>query len=296
MAHRLRINSSLVTLMVVALLGALLLPPNWGGWIRGPASYAFWPVSASVRALARAVNLKVATPRRTVSEERQAPKNDEQLRAAYEKLQNELETLKSQYVLLQSQNEELQQRLNERKNWPAELLKQSKVVEVASGDAGNRQMLTLRPGGLENPTNDAAVLVGTDIVGKLKIVGLGVVKVLLITDRDSVVSGEFTHYHPDGSGIERVQAPLCAARGDGAGGLLIKGYKLTDLQGPDKKRKVVPGDRLVLHDSEWPSAVQSFCIGEIEEIRPDSRNLFCDIRIRPRRDLMKLRDVMVLRR
>jgi cell shape-determining protein MreC len=52
----------------------------------------------------------------------------------------------------------------------------------------------------------------------------------------------------------------------------------------------------VLRDAEWPTAVQSFCIGEVEEIKPDSRGLFCDIRIRPRRDLMQLRDVMVLRR
>lgn len=296
MAHRLRINSSLLTFMVVALLGALLLPPNWGGWIRGPATVLFFPVSASVRGLCRVVNLKVATPRRPISEEREAPKNDEQLRAAYEQLQNEHETLKSQFALLDEENKKLRIRLDERKDWPADLLKQSKVVEVAGGDAGNRQMLTLRPGGLDNPTNDATVLVGTDVVGKLKIVGLGAVKVLLITDRESVVSGEFTHYQPDGSGIERIQAPLCAARGDGAGRLLIKGYKLTDLQRPNKSLKVTPGDRLVLRDSEWPTAVQSFCIGEIEEIKPDSRNLFCDIRIRPRRDLMKLREVMVLRR
>lgn len=296
MAHRLRINSSLLTFMVVALLGALLLPPNWGGWIRGPVSYLFFPVSASVRGLARVVNLKVATPRKPISEEQQAPKNDEQLRTAYEKLQNEHETLKSLYVGLMDENAELKTRLNERKNWPPDLLKESQVAQTAGGDAGNRQMLTLRPGSLENPLNDAPVIVGYDLVGRLKIVGLGAVKVQLITDRESVVSGEFTHYHSDGSGIERLQAPLCAARGDGGGRLLVKGYKLTDIQGKDRKLKINVGDRLVLHDSEWPALLQSFCIGEIEEIKPDSRNLFCDIRIRPRRDLMKLREVMVLKR
>src|SRR5207302_6342702 len=129
----------------------------------------------------------------------------------------------------------------------------------------NRQMLTLRPGSIDSPTNDAPVIVGYDLVGKLKIVGLGTVKVQLITDRESVVSGEFTHYQQDGSGIEPIRAPICAARGDGAGRLLVKGYKLTDLQGPNKQLKVNPGDRLVLRDAEWPAAVQNFCIGEIEE-------------------------------
>src|SRR5947209_8770019 len=155
MAHRLRINSSLLTLMVVALLGALLLSPDWGGWLRGTASILVFPVSASVRGLARAVHLKVATPRRPISVERQTPKNDQELRAAHEQLQNEHETLKSLYAGLLNQNEELRRRLNERKDWPPDLLKESQVAQAVGGEAGNRQMLTLRPGSIDSPTNDA---------------------------------------------------------------------------------------------------------------------------------------------
>jgi len=239
-----------------------------------------------VRSLSESVSSTVSTPRRSIG----AQHNDSK---SYEQLENELETLKSQYMRVQKENDNLRAQLDERKNWPKDLQKMFSVVQVVGGDGG-QQSLTLQPRGVEDPVHDSPVLYGfSDVVGRLRIVGPGTTTVSLITAAKFSVRGEFTHYIADGSGVERIK--VVSLTGDGRGNL-IASDKLVSFQrsATDKQLKVAVGDRVILSDPDWPSIAQGFCIGEITKIDP--KGLFCDFVVRPRSDLMKLKEVMVLKK
>lgn len=284
----LRFNPNLYLVLGIALLCALSLQPTTLNWLRAPTSILFYPVSAPSRAIARSINSRVSTLSRSVSAERSASKSAEQL-------QNENETLKSQIAYYQSQNDELQHRLDERKDWRADLMKLCEVASVSGADPSGRQVLVLSPGSARNAKESAAVLDGQHFVGKLDVVGIGQSKVILITDADMSEYVEMEHYRPDGSGFERVKMTV-SPRGDGKDHVIISHVKKTDIAFGEKGQKVNVGDRVVLHDSDWPPELEGLGLGEIESFTPASTPLFCNIVVRPFNDLMKLRQVMVWKR
>ena len=281
----LRFNPNLFLLLGIALLGALFLQPTSLNWLRAPTTILFYPISAPSRAIARSINAHVSTPSKSVSAERSASKTVEQL-------QNENETLKSQIAYYQSQNDELQRRLDERKDWRADLMKLCEVASVSGADPSGRPILVLSPGSARNAVESAPVLDGQHVVGRLDVVGIGQSKVILITDVDVSETAEMEHYRADGSGFEPVKLPV-SPRGDGKGHLIVYGVKKTDIAYGEKGQRVNIGDRVVLHDTEWPRELQGLGLGEIESFTAGTTPLFCNIVIRPFNDLMKLRQVMV---
>ena len=281
----LRFNPNLFLILGIALLGALFLQPNSLGWLRAPTTILFYPISAPAHAIAGSIRAHFSTPQKSVGAERDSDKSREQL-------QNELETLKSQFAYLQSQNEDLQRRLDERKDWRQDLMKLCEVASVSGADPSGRRVLVLTPGSARNAADSAAVLDGRDFVGRLDVVGIGQSKVILITDGDASESAEIRHYRSDGSGFERLKMPV-SVRGDGKDRLIIYGVKKSDIAFGDKGQKVNVGDLVVLNDPEWPHDAQGLSLGEVESFTAGSTPLFCNIVVRPHSDLMKLRQVMV---
>ena len=95
------------------------------------------------------------------------------------------------------------------------------------------------------------------------------------------------------------------AEGTGKGTLLIRGLSLAAVNnagseeakatGDDGSVGLKVGDLVILSEKDWPPYLKGWVLGSITSITPrDDAPLFAQITVKPMRDLLMLREVMVV--
>jgi cell shape-determining protein MreC len=282
-----RYSFGLFFLMFLSAVSAVLMPPRMGDSLRKTSSL-FIPVSLPVRVIAGSVDARLVKPDPTPSAEVLAGRTTKQLH-------DDITTLNYQVNQLISENNLLQEKLD--LIGALDTKTPVKLVHVFAADLGAQQVLTMQVSAREAlAPGTPAMYPPKNLAGKVEIVGLGAASVRLITDRASVVTGEFRRYQKD-TGQVRLRKELKNVAGTGNGRMVIEHVKRDEAFPPGQPgANLAPGDWLVVNDKDFPAFVQGWKIGEIESFRDSKREKgsgFVDIIIRPEGDLMKLVEVMV---
>jgi hypothetical protein len=279
-----RIKHLAGVLMTLCLLCALAVPPASVARLDASVAILFRPVSIPARAVAARL-LSRSQPLPT-AETRSDPD-----------LRKENESLRQQVVYLRAQLDVYTQRDKDRQAI-GDLALLCTPIEVLAGDSGLRDMLAIDAG-------SGSVRVGMPVVyahglaGRIDAVGPASSRVRLVTDVGMILQAHIVRYI-SGADEKPVLAQITIGdpmvEGAGNGTMLI--HNLTCQQAiADGKSRLLPGDWIVLYDSDWPSAVWNTRIGFIQSIAPQRAHpLFAEVIVVPAARLDQLREVQVLTR
>jgi cell shape-determining protein MreC len=213
----------------------------------------------------------------------------DQLRGENEKLRLTVANLTSQLASLKQ--------LNADRQMLGDVRPLCEPFPVAGTDSGPRRALILQTIGRGNVAQGQPALYSGGIAGRVEQTGPGSAIVRLITDKNFRLTGGFGRFERDKEGhvvfkkleMPHSQPPLL--EGTGRGTMRIENVDMKDA----RANHLAAGDWVVLADHDWPLQLQGYKLGQIESIdtRP-SAPLFALIEVRPVRDLMELREVMVM--
>lgn len=145
---------------------------------------------------------------------------------------------------------------------------------IARDPLGFRDTIIIDKGKKDNVQKDMVVVNGNGLVGRVRECGWSISRVLLITDRDSVVSAIVQRTRDEGAVVGTTP------------GLIMK---YLDLSCDVKK-----GDKVM---SSGFSGVfeKGILIGEVVSIKKDASGLYLNLDIKPEVDMMRLEEVLVMR-
>ena len=280
-----RFNRILLSLMALAAISALAMPPTMGDSFR-KISILFMPVSLPVRLIAGSVDARIVKPIPTPSAELNAGRTAAQLR-------DDNETLKYQVQFLDDENKRLHAKLDALGKLESKTA--VRMVPVVGGDLGTQQVLILQPGSGDGVTSNMPVVyLPRNLAGKLEVVGLGAARVRLISDRNSTVTGIFQRERKDLGRFQDMPQPLKTMEGLGNGKMVIRSVKKEEAAPSGHlELSLAVGDQFVVRDKDLPEEVQGYKLGEIESITDSKQPQFVTIVLRPDQDLMKLREVIL---
>jgi cell shape-determining protein MreC len=290
----LRFNHIFVLLLLLAAIGAVVVPVGTGDGARAVVAGVFAPVSWPARGVAGWVHDSVRGDR-AVDDEAMA----EGKARTVDQLRGENELLRLTVASLSSQLDSLKQ-LNADRRMLGNVRPLCEPFSVVGTDSGPRQSLILQTLGRGAVSPRQPVLYSGGIAGRVERTGVGSAVVRLVTDRDFRVTGGFGRFEREGAvakgrvifkelKLSHSQPPLL--EGTGRGTMRIQNVDMKQAEAAH----LAPGDWVVLADPDWPPQLQGYKLGQIESIdsRP-SAPLFALIQVRPARDLMELREVMVM--
>jgi cell shape-determining protein MreC len=285
MSH-LRFNHVFVGLMLLAGVIAFAVPPRYTDLPRRRVDIVFAPVAAPLRQLAIAISGQIRS-RADGAPGFDAGSGPAETRA-------EIDRLRTTIASLTVQNAELRQ-LNASRELAGEVSRYARPFKVIGGDGGGRQALTLAASTGDRVAVNQPVLHRDGLVGKVASVSSGGAQVRLVTDRGFCVAGAFGRFQrtADGRAVEFIRLatppPLLEGRGDGTMGII--NLTLEQL----REAGVKEGDWVVLRDADWPVLVNGFLLGYVDRIQQRPRApLFAEVIVRPRGQLLQLREVMVV--
>jgi cell shape-determining protein MreC len=279
--------------MSLAAASAFLIPPSYTARVTPRLEWLFAPVARPAGAIAgwahgRSSELPAdARPERKIVAE-----NDE---------------LRQQNVYLRQRVEDLE-RVNADRAQLGDLRTLCTPVPVIGGDPGTRESLAVEASSLGGLRDGMYVIYPGGIVGTLRS-GVAGGQVELITNPGKRVYAYFSGKRDgpaakgqaaDGkddrpanaAGFVRLNKERVLVEGAGKGHMVVRLAKVSDV---NRKWGLQKGDWVVLDDDEWPLRLHGVRIGWVADIVSSRDNpLFCEIRITPAADLMKLREVMVL--
>ncbi|MFC1667612.1 rod shape-determining protein MreC [Candidatus Omnitrophota bacterium] len=146
---------------------------------------------------------------------------------------------------------------------------------IARDSLGVRGAIIIDKGKRDGLRKDMAVISGNGLVGRVRETGWSISRVLLITDRDSVVSGIVKRTRDEG-----------AVAGNMPSGLIMKYLDLDcDVKNGDKV--ITSGFSGVFE--------KGVLVGEIASIYKDVSGLYLRAVLKPEVDMMKLEEVLVIR-
>jgi len=155
---------------------------------------------------------------------------------------------------------------------------QRKVIPamvIAKDHLGLKDTIIIDKGKSHGVTKDMVVISGGALVGRVRECGWGISRVLLITDRDSVVSGIVHRTRDEG-----------IVTGNLHSNLLMKYLELnSDIEEGDK---VITSGFGAIFD-------KGIFIGEVESVKKDTSSLYLNAIIRPEVDMRQLEEVLVIR-
>jgi hypothetical protein len=271
-----RFNQVFAFLVIVALVGALLIPPSVTARADGKADLLLVPIAKPARAIAnlfhRKYGHKPLPPGETV------PPTDQQLAA-------ENIDLKQQVVFLNRQLEDLRLVEEERKRL-GKLIDYFKPVGVVGGDASpGRESLSLMLASGVTFAANTPVMCPDGLVGRIT-EGR---RVRLITDPGYKITGAFGRWEKNV--WNPVTTPKAACTGIGNGTIRIDNLTLKEAE------VIKPDDWVIVNDTDYPDIMQGRPLAKVETVRPiPAKPLFAEIIARPRKDLLKLREVLVMRK
>lgn len=287
----LRFRHIFVVLLFLAAVGAFVVPAQSGDGVRAVVAGIFIPVSWPVRTLAGWAHDRLVGNH---------PPDDQAVGGgksrAIDAIRLENESLRITVANLTSQLGALKQ-LNADRQMLGAVRPLCEPFAVVGADSGSRRSLILQTAGHGDIQEGQPVLYYGGIAGRVEKTGIGSAIVRLVTDRSFRLTGGFGRFERDEGGhvlfhpltLSRSQPPLL--EGTGRGTMIIENVDMKDVKDVELK----PGDWVVLADRDWPIQLQGYKIGQVESIdtRP-SAPLFARIEVRPLRNLMQLKEVMVM--
>jgi cell shape-determining protein MreC len=280
-----RFNHLFLGLMAASGVASFILPPTVSGKFKGRADGLFTPVAYPLRKVAGGIARQF---------NKSSPMPGFDVASAPADARHEIERLRSQVAVLTVQLVGLKE-LSAGRELIGEAHKYAVPLKVIGNDPGGRDALILAGSTADAIKRDDPVLRADALVGRISNVTGGGAQVRLITDRGSAVSALIGRFRqaPDGKRVEFVATatppPLVEGRGNGA--MSITSLTMAQVQ----EAGVAKGDYVVLKDDAWPLLVNGFLIGTVESIGPSLKSpQFAEITVKPRQDLTRLSEVMVV--
>lgn len=275
-----RFNNVFIGLLALSAVSAFVVPPRWGNAVRGWGDGIFAPVSYPVRQFAMMVTRR--------GEGVAAPAFDTKIASADAKA--EIERLRTTVASLAAQVAELR-KLNFNRELAGEVGKFSLPFKVTGAGTGRDVLMVAGTSG-DGLAVNMPVAFSDGIVGKVTSVGAGGAQVRLITDRGARVMGVFCRWEENRFVRLATDPPLVEGQGRGV-------LKVFNLHWKKVKDVVQVGDWVCLdnvqRDEDWPLMMSGYRVGQVEAVQEWARNpLFAEITVRPRINLMHLREVMVV--
>jgi hypothetical protein len=272
-----RFNTVFGAMTMGAALCALVLPPKATDRVRAHAEVLLLPVSKPTRGIAgmfsRRYGAKTLPPGETV-------------RPTDQKLALENSDLKQQVAFLSHQIQDLRLVEEERKRL-GPLLQYFKPVAVIGGDSTpGRESLSILPSSDVDFAKDTPVMCPDGVVGRLT----DARRVRLVTDPGFKITAGFGRWS---EGLWKpIDTDKAACTGIGNGAMRIDNLTMKQVEGLKVDDWVVIGE-----DTDFPKLMHNRPCGVIETIRPiPSKPLFAEIVVKPRVDLRKLSEVLVMRK
>lgn len=276
---QIRFNQAYIAIVTAGVASMFFIPPSVTNRAKGKEELLLLPVVKPVRAIASVFARKYGEKTLPAGETHQRTDNE---------LSSENAELRQQVAFLTRQIEELQfidaqrKRLGPLRNYVT-------GVGVIGGDATpGRESLSLMPTSAGDVSQDAPVMTPDGAIA-------GTIqgnRVRLITDKNSRVSGSFGRWD-GGRWTPIATSKRASVVGAGGGRMRIEHLTLAEVT------ELKPGDWVVLAEAEGAHSAMLLnrLIGQIESIGPlPGRPQFAEIVVRPNEDLMRLREVMVLKR
>ena len=276
MSHS-RFNTLFGAMIMGAVLCALVIPPWVTDRVRKHADLVLTPISKPVRSIAGAFNHRFG--------ERRLPPG-ETARPTDQQLATENVELKQQVAFLNRQLEDLRLVEAERKRLGS-LIQYFKAVSVVGGDSTpGRESLSILPASGVEFARDTPVMCPDGVVGRLT----DARRVRLITDPGFRITAAFGRW-TDGV-WNTVATPKGACVGMGNGTMRIENLTMKEAE------VLKPGDSVIVgEDTDFPDIIHGRPFAQIDTIRPmPAKPLFAEITVKPRIDLRKLREVLVMRK
>jgi len=274
---QLRFNHAFVMMMVGGTACAFLIPPRITERAKGKADVLLYPIVRPVRGIADSIAGRWGEKKLPAGER---PRGDGEI-------SRENIELKQQVVFLTQQLEDLRLVEAERKRL-GPLLKYFKPVTVIGADsAPNRESLSVTwpVTGADNSPG-AGVMWAEGLAGKFAESG----RVRLVTDPGFTVTAEFGRWE---NGQWQAVLPGTKASVKGVGNGTMK----VDHLAVDIAKAVRPGDWVIVSDPTLADAFKTVQIGQVESNQPvPSKPLFAEIIVKPRTDLKRLKEVLVLKK
>ena len=275
-----KFNHVFILLMLISALAAFVIPERYVVRAQPQVQGLFMPVASPVRSAAGWVHQRVARPESPDVRDARALAADN-------------DALRQRNLMLEHALEELQ-RIHVDRAKLGRVLEACTIVKVVAPDAGTRQSLQIQGSTLDGIADGMFVLHTGGVAGRIsRPPGLMGAQVRLITDRGMRVTASFRRITkgPDGSLSRRVDTPAAVVEGTGDGAMRCLGLTMEEVT----KAGLAPGDWAVVEDRDWDERVHGNRLGRVTSIRPQiSAPLFAEIRVEPARNLLRLRDVMVL--
>lgn len=200
--------------------------------------------------------------------------NFKELRSENKILRENIENLEKGLLNLQElrlENERLKQLLGFSKSGKRKVVP---AMVIARDPLGLRDAIIIDKGKRHNVRKDMVVISGNGLVGRVRESGWGIARVLLITDRDSVVSGIVQRTRHEGAVV-------------GMGSVLIMKYL-------DLNCDVEEGDKVI--SSGFGGVFEKgILIGEVVSVDKDVSGLYLNATIKPEVDMLRLEEVLVIR-
>jgi len=272
-----RFNTVFGAMIMGAALCALVISPKAIDSVRKHAELVLLPVAKPTRAIAGAVT------------RRYGPKTlppGETVRPTDEQLALENSDLKQQVAFLSHQIQDLRLVEEERKRL-GPLLQYFKPVAVIGGDSTpGRESLSIIPSSGVDFAKDTPVMCPEGVVGRLT----DARRVRLITDPGFKITAQFGRWSEGVWSTLNTEKAACTGIGNGT--MRIDNLTMKQIEGLKATDWVIVGD-----DTDFPSLVHGRPFAQIETIRPmPSKPLFAEIICKPRVDLRKLSEVLVMRK
>ena len=253
--------------MALSFLSAFIIPQKYSDRVRNIQGL-FAPVSRPAAAIGSWFRGRTASPN--------DPRPDADIRA-------ENDILKVKIASLEAQLEAINRKSDERES-VGPVGKYSVAVPVVGADSGTRQSLSIEATSRSPVREGMPVVYPGGFVGRVTRVGAGGAQVRLVTDLGFKVLGYFRRDQP----LRTRTPPLI--QGAGKGMMVVRNLDLKEA-----RELLHEGDWAMLDDGDFPQVVTGERLGRIVSIKPRSdAPLMAEIRLEPMRNLLELREVMVV--
>jgi hypothetical protein len=167
-------------------------------------------------------------------------------------------------------------------------------VSVVGPDSGERDSLSLSLSQVGSLERGMPVVYSGGLVGRVARAGPGGAQVQLVTDKGFKATGLFGRFVRKSESeyeFQRTATEVPLVEGLGKGVMAVRNLKLREVKDVGLKED----DWVLLDDVDWPMILAGQRMGRIVSIRPRTdAPLMAEIRLQPMRNLLELREVMVM--
>jgi hypothetical protein len=282
-----RFNHVFTVLLVLSAGSAFVISPRVSDRVRASAQGLFAPISRPVHLAGGWLHARIGNVEPMDMAAANAPPRAEPV------VYQENEQLRLIVASLTAQLEELK-RINADREALGDVRALCTPVAVIGGDSGTRDSLAVqRPAGIELRAG-MPVLYAGGLAGRIERAGATGAQVRLITDRGFRITGSFGRFVATEAGaveFVRIHTPAPLVEGTGKGTMSVRNLPMAAVESAG----LAPNDWVVLDVNDWPMNLAGYKVGRVVSITDRSNAPgFAEIHLQPSRNLLRLREVMVL--